>query len=95
MQKCPVCEGRKTVPAGFYSGTEKEGSTERETCQTCFGTGTINSWEPPGGERWEWPRSAVNVMRCDHGVNTVAEQAAAMIADSMTRELARHKERSL
>lgn len=40
--RCPVCEGRGTVDAGFYSG--QSGyllSTSRETCRSCMGSGIL------------------------------------------------------
>ena len=42
---CPVCEGRGTVPEGFYDGPfqEREG---QEKCKSCDGTGVIMT-EPP------------------------------------------------
>lgn len=48
-QKCPVCEGRTTVEAGFYgdgslpdrwnTGTAR--APARQTCRRCNGCGTI------------------------------------------------------
>lgn len=35
--RCPVCEGRGTVPAGFYTA----GATDAETCRTCGGSGMV------------------------------------------------------
>jgi len=37
-QKCPVCEGRGVLPAGFYDGPT---STSLETCRMCKGSGVI------------------------------------------------------
>lgn len=44
--RCPVCEGRCAVPAGFYSGLNQLPTTvpEREPCRSCAGTGVI--WSP-------------------------------------------------
>jgi hypothetical protein len=39
-QKCPVCEGRKSVPPGFYFDAASS-SESRETCKTCMGSGVI------------------------------------------------------
>jgi len=41
--RCPVCEGRGTVPHGFYSHEEMgtDASTAPETCRTCNGQGVI------------------------------------------------------
>lgn len=36
--RCPVCEGRGAVPAGFYS---TPGEAARETCRSCGGSGVI------------------------------------------------------
>ncbi len=40
---CPVCEGRGTVPCGFYSHQEHftSSSTSPETCKTCNGGGIL------------------------------------------------------
>ena len=40
--RCPICEGRGTVPHGFYDRTEGASSTEPEPGRKCEGTGTIN-----------------------------------------------------
>lgn len=37
-QVCPVCQGRTTMPAGFYT----EGATEPEQCRSCSGQGYIS-----------------------------------------------------
>lgn len=37
IQRCPVCEGRGNVPAGFYSRLAVGTDTTPETCQTCDG----------------------------------------------------------
>lgn len=42
-QRCPICEGRKHVPAGFYIGIA--GSTNPEPCQQCGATGMIAATE--------------------------------------------------
>lgn len=42
--RCPICEGRGTVPAGFYTGTAPTvmlGGTAAETCRGCGGAGII------------------------------------------------------
>lgn len=39
--KCPVCEGRKTVPQGFYTGMSQGTDTNRDQCQTCNGVGIL------------------------------------------------------
>lgn len=41
IQCCPVCEGRMTVPAGFYSRMGVSGSLNPETCQTYDGKGVL------------------------------------------------------
>ena len=38
--KCPVCEGRGTVPAGFYFGVSST-QTAPETCKACGGGGVL------------------------------------------------------
>ena len=43
-QKCPVCDGRRTVPNGFYvnySHPSAANFTGQEPCQTCNGAGVI------------------------------------------------------
>lgn len=64
---CPVCNGRGTVPAGFYSsGNETiwSGDTDsRETCRSCGGKGVIITpearyyppWRPDGMSRYPPP----------------------------------------
>lgn len=46
--KCPVCEGRRSLPAGYYAlsleGTSVHSSTLPETCRTCLGSGIL--WDP-------------------------------------------------
>lgn len=45
--KCPVCEGRGTVPHGFYNSVHYSctvTAANRETCKTCWGLGIV--WEP-------------------------------------------------
>jgi hypothetical protein len=37
--RCPVCEGRGAVPAGFYTGASP--STNPETCKSCLGAGVL------------------------------------------------------
>lgn len=36
--RCPVCEGRQTVPGGFYAG---QASTSDQPCRTCGGKGVL------------------------------------------------------
>jgi hypothetical protein len=38
--RCPVCEGRGHVPAGFYTGGWGAG-TSPETCQSCQSSGVL------------------------------------------------------
>lgn len=39
---CPVCQGRKTVPAGFYNGLEGiSTSITPEPCQSCNAMGIV------------------------------------------------------
>jgi len=39
--KCPVCEGRGTVPHNFYSGAIASSSIAPETCRSCKGEGVL------------------------------------------------------
>ena len=41
LHKCPVCEGRGEVQAGFYGGFGALTSVSPETCRTCNGKGVI------------------------------------------------------
>lgn len=43
--KCPICNGHKIVPGGFYEATGESWSSSHisEPCQQCSGTGII--WE--------------------------------------------------
>ena len=41
---CPVCQGRTTLPAGFYDDVAAPSSATRETCRTCHGQGVL--WGP-------------------------------------------------
>lgn len=46
-QKCPICEGRGIVPAGFYTLTESGYHTDlTEQCRQCDGKGMLNSVSP-------------------------------------------------
>jgi len=52
MQVCPVCEGRRIVPLGFYSLADSPFRTTAtaeasESCRSCAGTGVILSDAPP------------------------------------------------
>lgn len=40
---CPVCQGRRTVPPGFYGFYWGSGATnaEPEPCRSCDGTGVV------------------------------------------------------
>ena len=42
-QRCPICEGRRTVPAGFYTGFAA--SLNPEQCRQCGGTGMVTATE--------------------------------------------------
>ena len=48
---CPVCEGRGSVPPGFYSPGTTYDVTQRETCRTCSGMGIV--WAP-GPSDWNY-----------------------------------------
>lgn len=59
--RCPVCEGRGTVPAGFYGRFGGVTTTSDESCHSCNGTGIIWDYQeslPPATEappRERWP----------------------------------------
>lgn len=47
--QCPVCNGRGTVPNGFYNSDGMQYSsagTWAETCRSCGGTGVVWEREP-------------------------------------------------
>jgi len=51
--KCPICDGRGIVPAGFYQVTFHgygftSTSSSHEICRSCGGSGII--WGKEGGE---------------------------------------------
>lgn len=51
LARCPVCEGRGTVPFGFYlsqTGQILSTGTGIETCRSCDGKGIV----PAGGVVW-------------------------------------------
>lgn len=39
VQRCPICEGRGTIPAGFRRG--RDHATRREQCRECGGRGML------------------------------------------------------
>lgn len=39
--RCPVCEGRGNVPAGFYSRVGASTAANPENCRSCMGAGII------------------------------------------------------
>lgn len=47
--RCPICEGRGTVEAGFYNPGLGTTSTTREVCHSCGGAGII--WHPASERR--------------------------------------------
>ena len=50
---CPVCQGRGTVPVGFYSPGTLSSSLTPETCRTCQGFGVV--WDyTDNGPGWGW-----------------------------------------
>lgn len=65
-QRCPICEGRKVVPAGFYS-FRLAGTTNPDPCRQCGGTGMIAATEvvedPTGGliQSNPWPPTYYHV----------------------------------
>lgn len=40
-KRCPVCDGRGSVPAGFYTPGQGATDTASETCRTCGGNGMV------------------------------------------------------
>lgn len=43
LQKCPVCEGKGTVPVDFYGYNNTSASSE--ICHTCNGSGVIENYD--------------------------------------------------
>lgn len=43
VQRCPVCDGRGNVPAGFYGGpyNQSASATGPEQCRSCDGSGMV------------------------------------------------------
>lgn len=41
LAKCPICEGRGTVPAGFYMRSETVANAGPEQCRLCAGLGAV------------------------------------------------------
>jgi DnaJ-class molecular chaperone len=41
IQRCPVCEGRGNVPAGFYDRLVVSTAANAEQCHTCDGRGML------------------------------------------------------
>lgn len=39
--RCPVCEGRGTVAAGFYQPGAEKVSSSRDQCRSCSGKGVL------------------------------------------------------
>ena len=48
---CPVCDGRGSMPPGFYDSAIALNSTQREPCRTCNGTGIVWTSEDSGWQR--------------------------------------------
>jgi len=53
--KCPVCNGKGHVTAGFYNtnGIGTSVNTAEETCRSCDGKGVI--WGPSESPSANWP----------------------------------------
>ena len=47
-QRCPVCEGRGSLPCGFYSGATSATSLNADECRTCWGSGVLYVQESTG-----------------------------------------------
>lgn len=39
--RCPICEGRGTVPLDFYTQCGASTGTKREQCRACYGRGVV------------------------------------------------------
>jgi hypothetical protein len=52
---CPVCNGRKRVPSGFYntSGFGTSSTAVDEECRTCNGSGIV--WGPSESPQTNYP----------------------------------------
>ena len=80
---CPVCQGRGTVPSGFYSMGTLSSNVTPEQCRSCFGQGIVWDYsnnEPGPGFHWIGPvtcqdiqktitRPNPTVMNTDHFTN--------------------------
>ena len=51
---CPVCQGRGTVPVGFYCSGTLSSNVTPETCRTCGGLGMV----------WDYTDNGVPVWNC-------------------------------
>src|SRR5208283_3367950 len=62
--KCPVCNGRGKVPAGFYG--DKGIDASESPCRSCHGSGLVwsNDWSMlpyPGPPIQPWPPTTVPI----------------------------------
>ena len=59
-QRCPVCDGRGAVPAGFYSAVGvpywSTSSAVPDTCKACGGSGIV--WHEPAPSVGHIPQQA-------------------------------------
>ena len=52
---CPVCMGKGTVPAGFYSHGDLTSTLTPEQCRTCQGFGMVWDYtDITPGPGWGW-----------------------------------------
>ncbi len=55
IQKCPICQGKGQVPAGFYLDDYSGGSTSTApvTCRACHGSGVVGTEDV--AQTWQVP----------------------------------------
>ena len=52
---CPVCQGKGTVPAGFYGHGDLTSTLTPEQCRTCQGFGMVWDYtDITPGPGWGW-----------------------------------------
>ena len=62
---CPVCQGRGTVPTGFYSPTGSTSNVTPEQCRTCQGFGMVWDYTDfnPGPGLWIGPVTCNDIQK--------------------------------
>jgi hypothetical protein len=53
--RCPVCEGRGSMPRGFYDRSTTVSSLEPEQCRACRGCGIVWASEHDVPALWFYP----------------------------------------